>query len=146
MSALGARLVAILAALAIAGMAYLYVDGLQARLAKAESDVDVATKAVNDAAGTITQLRDLAQRREVAAAKLEGERNGIRSALEEREILMRKLLDENAEIRSWAAAAVPAPVARLREHGPIVGAAAYRKYMSEGAALPPAGGEGDDKR
>lgn len=146
MSALGARLSAIVAVLVIAGMAYLYVDGLQARLAKAESDVDVATKAVNDAAGTITQLRDLAQRREVAAAKLEGERNGIRSALEEREILMRKLLDENAEIRSWAAAAVPAPVARLREHGPIVGAAAYRKYMSEGATLPAAGGESDDKR
>ena len=146
MSALGARLGAILAMLLIAGMAYLYVDGLQARLAKAESDVKVANKAVSDAAGTITQLRDLAQRREVAAAKLEGERNGIRSAQEEREILMRKLLDENAEIRSWAAAAVPAPVARLREHGPIVGAAAYRQYMSEGAALPAAGGESDDKR
>lgn len=146
MSALGARLGAILAALAIAALGYLYVDGLQARLAKAEGDVDVATKAVNDAAGTITQLRDLVQRREVAAAKLEGERNGIRSALEEREILMRKLLDENAEIRSWAAAAVPAPVARLREHGPIVGAAAYRQYMSEGAAVPAAGGKSDDKR
>lgn len=146
MSALGARLGAILAMLVIAGLAYLYVDGLQARLAKAESDVDVANKAASDAAGAITQLRDLAQRREVAAAKLEGERNGIRTALEEREILMRKLLDENAEIRSWAAAAVPAPVARLREHGPIVGAAAYRQYMSEGAAVPSAGGAGDDKR
>lgn len=146
MSTLGVRLGTILAALAIAALGYLYVEGLQARLAKAESDVDIATKAVADAAGTITQLRDLAQRREVAAAKLEGERNGIRSALQDREMLMRKLVDENAEIRSWAAAAVPGPVARLREHGTIVGAAAYRKYLSEGATVPPAGGEGHDQR
>lgn len=146
MSALGARVGAILAVLVIAALGYLYVDGLQARLAKAESDVEIATKAVSDATGTITQLRDLAQRREVAAAKMEGERNGIRSALEDREILMRKLVDENAEIRSWAAVAVPGPVARLREHGAIVGAAAYRKYLSEGATLPAAGSADNDQR
>lgn len=143
MSALGARLGVILAVLAIAALGYLYLDGLQARLTKAETDVNIATKAANDAAGTITQLRDLVQRREVAAAKLEGERNGIRSALEDREILMRKLVDENAEIRSWATAAVPGPVARLREHGSFVGAAAYRQYLSEGAAVQAAGGEGE---
>lgn len=142
MSALGARLAALLAVVVLAILGYLYVDGLQAKLAKAESDVDIANQAATDAVDTITRLRELVKRREVAAAKLEGERNGIRSALEDREILMRKLVDENAEIRSWAAAAVPAPVARLREHGPIVGAAAYRQHLSEGAALPAAGGEG----
>lgn len=143
MNALGTRLAVILALVMAATMGYLYVDGLQAKVAKAETDVDAANKALADSIDTITQLRDLAQRREVAAAKMEGERNGIREAANNREILMRKLLDENAEIRSWAAAAVPAPVARLRDHGPITGAAAYRQYLSQGAALPAAGGTGD---
>jgi len=144
MSALRARLGATLVVMVVALLGYLYVDGLQARLAKAETDVDVATKAAADASAAIEQLRDLAQRREVAAARLEGERNGIRSALENREDLMRKLVDENAEIRSWATTVVPGPVARLREHGSITGAAAYREFMSEGAALPAAGSKSGD--
>lgn len=143
MNALGARLAVILALVMAAAMGYLYVDGLHAKVAKAETDVDAANKALADSIDTITQLRDLAQHREVAAAKMEGERNGIREAANNREILMRKLLDENAEIRSWAAATVPGPVARLRDHGPITGAAAYRQYLSQGAALPAAGGAGD---
>lgn len=142
MNALGARLAVILALVTAAAMGYLYVNGLQAKLAKAETDVGAANKALADSIDTITQLRDLAHRREVVAAKMEGERNGIREAANNREILMRKLLDENAEIRSWAAAAVPGPVVRLREHGPITGAAAYRQYLSQGSALPAAGGPG----
>lgn len=142
MSALGERLGAILATVLVAALGYLYVSGLHARLDATKADIAAANKAVGDALGTIEKLRDLAQQREVAAAKLEGERNGIRSALENREILMRKLVDENAEIRSWATAAVPGPVARLREHGAITGAAAYRQFMSEGATVPAAGSSG----
>lgn len=144
MNALGARLAVILALVVAAAMGYLYVDGLQAKLAKAETDVGAANKAVADSIDTINQLRDLAQRREVAAAKLEGERNGIQTAMQSREILMRKMQDENAEIRAWATAPVPGPVVRLREHGPITGAAAYRQYLSEGAGVPPAGSAGNE--
>lgn len=144
MSALGARLAGILGLLAVVGLAYLYVDGLRARLAKAEGEAGAAQTALSESAQTITRLKGLMQEREVAAAKLEGERNAIRDELSKREMLMRKLQDENAEIRAWAAAAVPGPVVRLREHGPITGAAAYRQFMSESSALPATRDPGPD--
>jgi LysB family phage lysis regulatory protein len=144
MTALGEKLARVLALVAMAAMAYLYVDGLQAKLAKAEGDTKAAQEAIAARDEVITELRDLAHRRDLVAARMEGERDGIRQGANNREILMRKLQDENAEIRSWAAAAVPGPVVRLREHGPITGAAAYRQFLSEGAGLQPASGAGPE--
>lgn len=144
MSALAERAGQILALLVMAAMAYLYVDGLRAKLSKAEDDTRTARQEVVDRDATITELRALQQRQEVAAAKLEGERNGIRQALNNREILMRKMQDEIPEIRAWSVAAVPDPVVRLREHGPISGAAAYRQFLSQSPALPAARRPGEE--
>jgi LysB family phage lysis regulatory protein len=144
MIALAERAGQILVLILMAALAYLYVDGLQARLAKAEDDVRIERQAVADRDGTILQLRELDHRKEVAAAELEGERNGIQQGLNTRQIEMRKLQDENAEIRAWAAVAVPADVVRLREHGPLTGAAAYRQFLSQGSALQPARRAGEE--
>lgn len=144
MSALAERAGQILVLVLLAALAYLYVDGLQSRLATSLEQTHTALQAVADRDDIITKLRDLDHRKELAAAKLEGERNGIQQGLNTRQIEMRKLQDENAEIRAWAAVAVPADVVRLRDHGPLTGAASYRQLLSQGATLQPARRAGEE--
>lgn len=144
MSALAARAGQILVVVLGATAGYLYMHVQHARLDAANTALETASKSLEAATGLIDNLRELVHRREVAAAKLEGERNAIRDAASSRELLMRKLQDENAEIRAWAITAVPADVARLRDHGPLTGAAAYRQFLSEGATLQPASRAGEE--
>ena len=121
-------------------LGYLYVSHLQDKTAAAEQAAGEARQAVAARDQVIADLRETAQQRGVNAARLEGERNAIRAQLGTREIEMRKLQDENADVRAWAAAAVPGPVAGMHDHPAFTGAAAYREFLSKGAALPAAGG------
>lgn len=133
----------ILVGIVLCLLAYLYVDHLQDKAAAAAKALDDARDGIADRDRTITALSDLATQKALSASKLEGERNAIRAQLSTREIEMRKLQDENADVRAWAATAVPAPVAGVRDHPTFSGAAAYREYLSKGAALPVASGTGD---
>lgn len=135
---IGAAVVAGLLAIA----AGFYVASLRSQLETANTRLGQAEKGNRDRDSVIKQLRENAAAQALAQARLEGERSGIRSVLETREHLIRKLEIENAEYRTWAAAALPGTVGRLREHPELVGAAAYRERMSPSAALPPAGGVG----
>ena len=133
---IGAALVAGLLAVA----AGFYIASIRSQLETANTRLGQTEKGNTERDGIIKQLRDQATTQALLQAHLEGERSGIRSILETRENLIRKLEIENAEYRTWAAAPLPGTIGRLREHPEIVGAAAYRERMSLGTALPPAGG------
>ena len=135
---IGAAVVAGLLAIA----AGFYIASLRSQLETVNTRLGQAEKGNSDRDGVIKQLRDNAAAQALAQARLEGERSGIRSVLETRENLIRKLEIENAEYRTWAAAPLPVDVSRLREHPALVGAAAYRERMSPGPGLPPAGSNG----
>jgi LysB family phage lysis regulatory protein len=130
----------ILVAVIVFLLAYLYVDHLQNKTATAERVAQQAESTITERNQAIIALGEVAKQKGELAARLEGERNSIRSQLGNREIEMRKLQNENVEVRAWAAAAVPEPVAGLRDHPTLTGAAAYREFLSKGAALPAAGG------
>lgn len=140
------KIVELIGAAVIAGLlaivAGFYIASLHSELETANTRLGQAEKGITDRDSIIQQLRDNAVAHALAQTRLEGERNGIRTALETRENLIRKLEIENAEYRTWAAAPVPGTVGRLREHGAIVGAAAYRERMSSSTAMPPAGSGG----
>lgn len=140
------KIVELIGAAVIAGLlaiaAGFYISSLHSELEMVNARLGQAEKGITDRNSIIKQLRENAVTHALAQTRLEGERNGIRTALETRENLIRKLEIENAEYRTWAAAPVPGPVGRLREHGAIVGAAAYRERMSSSAGLPVAGSGG----
>lgn len=140
MNALAARLIAAAFAALVLFGAVMYVRELRAELALAKSERDTAMQGNAERDDRIRELSKAAQAAALAHARLEGERNGIRQASAEREEAFRRLIDENKEIRAWAAAAVPADVIRLRNHGPHTGAVDYRKARTQGDALHPAGG------
>ena len=132
---IGAALVAGLLALA----AGFYIASLRSELETVNTRLGQAEKGISARDGVITQLREKQAAQALLQARLEGERSGIQSVLATRETLIRKLEIENAEYRAWAAGPLPGSVSRLREHPELVGAAAYRERMSQGAALPAAG-------
>jgi LysB family phage lysis regulatory protein len=133
---------AILAVLAFG--AYTYTRYLQLKAEVAESAAAQARQGIADRDATILTLRTLSAAQSRLAASLDGQRTALQQLATTREIQMRKLQDENAEIRAWAAVAVPADVVRLRDHGPITGAASYRQLLSQGATLQPARRAGEE--
>ena len=135
--AAGALLVAVLAA-----AAGIYVTDMRGDLTRTRADLEAAQAKTTERDATIRQLLERDRRNNAALAALKTTQTGIQSSLAARETTMRKLEDENAELRAWAAVPVPDPVVRLLEHGPLTGAAAYRERMSPGAAVHAAGGDG----
>lgn len=132
--AVGALLVALLAA---AG--FVYVQDLRGDLATTSQALQAAQRATVERDGTIQRLQNLNRVNDEARRQLANEQTSIKAALDLRETQIRNLENENAELRAWSAAPLPGPAVRLLEHGPITGAAAYRKRLSAGAALHAAG-------
>lgn len=133
------------ALLAVVGFsAYTYTRYLQLKAEVAESAAAQASKGLADRDATILTLRALSAAQSRLASSLDGERTALQQLASTREIQMRKLQDENTEIRAWAAVAIPVDVVRLRDHGPITGAASYRQLLSEGATLQSARRAGEE--
>lgn len=129
---------------AVAFSAYTYTRYLSVKADMAENTAQTALQQLETSKQVIERQDALIRAQERLAASLDGQRTALRELANTREIHMRKLLDENAEIRAWAAVPVPADVVRLRDHGTITGAAAYRQFMSQGAALPAARRAGEE--
>lgn len=129
--------IALVFLLGLAG--FFYVDALQADLDKAKTDLTAAQDATAARDTTIRQLLERDRRNGKVLQQLAKDSAGIQDTLDARETMIRNLERENAELRSWAVAPLPAPVVRLLEHGQITGAAAYRERMSSSAAVQPAG-------
>lgn len=56
---------------------------------------------------------------------------------------IKRLTNENPDVKKWADTPLPADVIRLQQRPAITGAAGYRSFLSEGDALPAAGEQAD---
>lgn len=141
MKEIGVRLASWLLVALLGVSAAWYVQSLRGQLAQAISRTDQAIKGNTERDEVIRKLLALQRRQEHARKALETEQAGIRSTLASRETLIERLQNENVELRTWAAVALPEPVVRLRQHGTITGAADYRQRVLASPALRPAGDE-----
>lgn len=91
---------------------------------------DTAEKSVSDRDAIIEKINETAAGNSKALNKLQADRDHIRSTLSNREIQIRNLQNENAEIRNWADIPVPAAIASMRQHPAITGADAYHQRLS----------------
>lgn len=111
---------------------------------------DIALKAYGEIIkGQASDLADLAGRvtgQRLELVQLERTQEDFRNALDQRTFDFERLKNENPEIRNWADALLPDPVARLRHRPALTGSAAYAEYLRTRDAVQSAGGRASDER
>jgi LysB family phage lysis regulatory protein len=142
MKDIAGQLVALVLVVLLGVAGFFYVHALHADLDKAKTDLTTAQGQTAERDATIRQLLERDRKNAKALQQLETDRAGIQATLDLRETTIRNLERENAEMRTWAAAPLPAAVVRLLDHPQLTGAAAYRERMSAGPAVQPAGNVG----
>ncbi|RMT70216.1 hypothetical protein ALP29_03632 [Pseudomonas syringae pv. avii] len=132
--------------IAIFGALALLIWGQQQRIdvaeVQAERAADAAKTARDDANRNLetvnTLTANLKQERESQSA-LRAQQNQLHQALAKREQVIEELKRENDDLRDWAAQPLPDVARRLRKRPALVGAAAYRDWLSGRGAVPPTG-------
>ena len=109
----------------------------QGRTALALEKLATVTARVERDATTITTLRTTLEDERQAQASLQQTGQDLRRELDVRKQQIKELKRENAELRAWAAAQLPAAARRLRQRPAVTGAAAYRDWLSGRNALHP---------
>lgn len=122
MNAIAVRVVAALAAIALAFGAWQYVQALRAELATAQDDARTAQDTVGRRDATITDLQKRQREHTLQLAQLEQTRQGIAADLAARESELETLKRENETVRAWADGALPDDVIRLYASPALVGA------------------------
>ena len=111
---------------------------------------DIALKAYGEIIkGQASEMANLAERvkgQRHELVQLERTQEGFRNALDRRMFDFDRLKNENPEIRNWADAVLPDPIARLRERPALTGSAAYAEFLRTRDAVQPAGGGATDER
>jgi len=90
-------------------------------------------------ATTIGTLQASLQDERNAQAGLRNTQDQLRQGLAVRQRQIEDLKRENQELRDWAAQQLPGAARRLRQRPALVGAAAYRDWLSGRGAVPAAG-------
>lgn len=109
----------------------------QLNTAKADARDNLAT------ANTLKATLEREREDQAKLLKLQGE---LRTGLADRERLIEDLKHENDELRQWADQPIPDAASRLRQRPAIIGADAYRQWLSGSGALPAAGDKPDQER
>lgn len=134
------------AALIAAAASGLWGWGQRSTLATARATVerveDQRKRAQEDAdrnLATANHLNVTLQRERESQAMLLKLQSELRTSLASRERMIEALTRENEELRNWADQPIPAIARRLRDRPAIIGADAYRKWLSGSGAMHPAG-------
>jgi len=98
----------------------------------ARHDADRNLKTANTLADSLKQERN-------AQSTLRAQQDQLRQSLAKRERTIEELKRENDDLRKWADQPLPDAARRLRERPVLTGAAAYRDWLSDRGAVPPAG-------
>lgn len=85
---------------------------------------------------TAELLRSSLDNERQAQTRLRSTQNQLRQSLASRQRQIEELKLENKELQDWAAQPLPDVARRLRERPTLVGADAYRQWMSSRGALP----------
>lgn len=95
---------------------------------------------------TANHLNTTLQRERESQAMLLKLQSELRTSLAGRERIIEALTRENEELRNWADQPIPAIARRLRERPAIIGANAYRKWLSGSGAVHPPGNIASQQR
>lgn len=138
------KLTMVLAAVLVALL--LAVNHLAQRLDVAAADARTAGQAIKGLeeqvgaqAGTIKTLSKALDEERLAQKKLQEDRATKQALLYSREQKIKELKSENEQLKAWADQPLPDDVRRLRERPALVGAAAYRAWLSSGDPVRAAG-------
>ncbi|MCR1770529.1 Rz-like lysis system protein LysB [Burkholderia glumae] len=123
-----------------------YVRALQGRLATAQDAARQAKQDVGARDAIIGRLLTDAREKDEQRAQLDRTRGTVDATLAAYQSQLRRLIDENEAVRTWAAARLPDDVVRLHSSPALAGAADYAQRMRDGDALHPAGGTPADER
>ena len=113
--------------------------------------LDVATTTVNfqkqqltrlqqslaDKKGQLTAINLMAQANDRYQVRLQQQADALSAALTTKDKRIKELINENAELKSWADTPLPADVIRLRERPALAGGATYREWLSQSDAVSP---------
>ena len=131
--------------LAMLGALALFVWGQQQRIAVAnqatklaQDDAQTAREDATRNLTTATALSDTLGQERQAQSQLRGLHDQLRQGLTLREQQIEGLKRENTALRDWAAQPLPDIARRLRERPALIGADAYRQWLSGGGAMPTA--------
>ncbi|MCR1771111.1 Rz-like lysis system protein LysB [Burkholderia glumae] len=142
----GLRFWLALAALVAAVAGAQYVRALQGRLATAQDAARQAKRDVGSRDAIIGRLLADAREKDEQRAQLDRTRGIVDATLAAYQSQLRKLIDENEAVRTWAAARLPDDVVRLHSSPALAGADDYAQRMLDGDALHPARGASADER
>ena len=128
--------------IALLGALALLIWSQEARIDVAEGKTDLAKAAAKTARddadrnlATANTLTDTLKQEREAQSLLRSQQDQLRQGLAKRERTIEELKRENDELRNWAAQPLPHAARRLRERPPLIGAAAYRDWLSGRGAV-----------
>lgn len=119
---------------------------LRAQLDRATDDARHAKHDAQASAAVIERLLADAKAKDAQRAQLERARAGVDATLATYRNELRRLIDENAAVRTWAAGALPDDVVRLHASPALNGADDYAQRVRGGDALHDAGDEATNQR
>ena len=114
------------------------LDAAQARAEVSEQISRASILAAEGAMAVVDKLQAQLETERTSQASLRSTQNLLRQGLSDRETQIEALKRENTDLRQWAVQPLPAAARRLRQRPAIVGAAAYRAWLSGSGALRPA--------
>ncbi|HGF4012286.1 Rz-like lysis system protein LysB [Burkholderia cenocepacia] len=123
-----------------------YVRVLQGRLATAQDAARQAQQDVGARDAIIGRLLTDAREKDQQRAQLDRTRGAVDATLAAYQSQLRRLIDENEAVRTWAAARLPDDVVRLHSSPALTGADDYAQRVRDGDALHPARDASADER
>jgi LysB family phage lysis regulatory protein len=128
---------------ALLGALMLLIWGQQQRINAAENNTKLAAEEATDARKdadrnleTVNTLTATLKQERDTQSTLRIQQDQLRQGLAKRERTIEDLKRENSELRDWAALPLPDAARRLRERPALIGAAAYRDWLSGRGAVP----------
>ncbi len=123
-----------------------YVRVLQGRLATAQDAARQAQQDVGARDAIIGRLLTDAREKDQQRVQLDRTRGAVDATLAAYQSQLRRLIDENEAVRTWAAARLPDDVVRLHSSPALTGADDYAQRVRDGDALHPARDASADER
>ncbi len=132
-------IVLLLAACALAGLQTWRIGGLHDEAEQAQRIIGTLSAGIESRDNAIQRLNDDAVMRERQEQNLRTQLSQAGELARVREIHLRRLLNENQEMRDWYAAILPDGISRMHQRPAFASAADYLRWLSGGNELPDTG-------
>lgn len=128
----------LLLTLAIAGLFWMNSESktLMHRLENAQRIISEQKNSLDTAAHQLATLRENTVRNERAQAALRQQRDRAQQLVTRNDLKMKRLLNENADLRHWFQSPLPDDIARLHTRPAFDTPTDYLQWLSESSQLP----------